>query len=108
MTVEQLSLDSAPVVPRVPDRPRTPQQKWDAFIDQHPWALDEIVRVTRELLDSGVRATIAVVWEELRYRFRTDGAPYRWDNSLRAPCAAQLRDEFPDVATHMRTRKDRR
>ena len=104
---EQLALDSAPVVD-IPWTRLSPQEKWELFLHRHPWALDEIVRTTKALLDQGVRATIAVVWEELRGRVRTEGEPYRWDNSLRAPCAALLRELYPDVAVHMRTRKDRR
>lgn len=108
MTAEQLALDAAPTVHLDGRPPATPQQKWARFAADNPHARHEIRRTTRQLLDQDVAATIAVVWEELRYRVHTDGDPYRWDNSLRAPAAAWLRDRHPDLAVHMRTRRDRR
>lgn len=108
MVAEQLALDAAPTIHPDPQRPRTPAEKWRRFCHDNPHARAEIVRTTSALLDQGVVATIAVVWEELRYRVRTDGDPYRWDNSLRAPAAAWLRDAHPHLAVHMRTRRDRR
>lgn len=105
--VEQLDIYSVPTV--VPDvRPRTPQQKWEAFVTANPHAKPAIVDCCEQLHDQGLRVTIAVVWEELRTRVRTSGELYRWDNSLRAPAAAWLRDDYPDLAVHMRTRKARR
>lgn len=105
--VEQLTIGSQPAVD-VDQGRGTPQQRWERFVAANPHAKAEIVATTRQLLRQGVRATIAVVWEELRYRVRTGGEPYRWDNSLRAPAAQWMREEWPDLARHMRTRGDRR
>jgi len=107
MTVEQLTIESASDVTADPSS-LTPQQKWDRFVATNPHAKSAIVHCCIQLLEQGRRATIAVVWEELRYRVHTSGDPYRWDNSLRAPAAAWLRVRHPGLARHMRTRKARR
>lgn len=104
--IEQLSLEQAASAP-VDRRRLTPKQRWERFCHDNPHAQGEIVLTTAALIEQGVRATIAVVWEELRTRIRTNGDPYRWDNSLRAPAAAWLRDEWPELAGHMRTRRSR-
>lgn len=92
------------------DRTALPvEDRWRAFVSENPHAQPEIVATCRQLHDQGVaRVTIAVVWEELRTRVRTNGHPYRWDNSLRAPAAAWLRLMHPDLAVHMRTRRSSR
>jgi hypothetical protein len=106
VTAEQLALDATQRPPAT--APRTPTEKWDAFVRANPHAKPAIVATTRALLAGGHRATANVVWEELRRRVHTSGDPYRWDNSLRAPMAAWMRDAHPDLARYMRTRRDRR
>lgn len=101
---EQLTLDQADEVGVDPAR-LTPAEKWDRFVTANPHAKAAIVDTVRQLHRAGRRATVAVVWEELRGRVHTRGDVYRWDNSLRAPAAAWLRHEHPGLARHMRTRK---
>jgi hypothetical protein len=103
---EQLTFDQATEVPVDPSR-ATPAERWDRFVTVNPHAKAAIVDCARQLDAQGRRVTIAVVWEELRGRVHTRGDVYRWDNSLRAPCAAWLRQEHPGLARHMRTRKGR-
>ena len=106
MTSEQLTLDAQPEVD-VPGR-GTPQQRWDRFVAANPHILTELVDTARQLTGMGKRATIARCWEEMRERVWTTGDVWRLDNSLRAPAAAWMRDRHPDLAIHMRTRRDRR
>lgn len=105
---EQLSLTSASSVTIDQHGPLTPTEKWHRFVVANPHAQPAIVHCCIQLLEQGKRATIAVVWEELRARVHTRGDVYRWDNSLRAPAAAWLRERHPSLARDMRTRRDRR
>lgn len=105
MITEQLTLDASPEVAPPPRPPL--EDRWTAFKTEHPWALGEIARVTRELTSDGRAPTIARVWEELRTRVWTSGDPYRWDNSFRAFAARDVMASYPDLDGTFRTRRSR-
>ncbi len=104
---EQLTIEQASEV-HVDRTALTPQQRWQRFVVDNPHAKPAIVHACIQLLEQDRRATIAVVWEELRSRVHTRGDVYRWDNTLRAPAAAWLREQHPGLARHMRTRRSSR
>lgn len=106
MTV-QLTLDDATAVP-VDRRKLPPAQRWELFAADNPAAVAEVVSTARQLRDSGLRVSIARVWEELRERVHTVGEEYRLDNSLRAPAARALMATYPDLDGVFQTRRTRR
>ena len=106
MTSEQLTLDAQPEVD-VPGR-GTPADQWRRACAMNPGLRAAFADTTRQLLEQGRRATANVVAEELRSRFYTVGDEFRFNNTWRAVAAAELRETRPELARHMRTRKDRR
>ena len=102
---EQLTLNATSEV--TVGRPSL-EERWRLFKAEHPYALAEVARTTRELMEiSGRKPTVARVWEELRERIRTSGEPYRWDNSYRAFAAREVMEAYPDLDGVFRTRRSR-
>lgn len=110
MPVEQLTFDAASKVDV--ERPRTPDEKWAAFVAVNPHVLDELAATTRQLIAAGKRVSINRVFEELRERTHTTGSEWRLDNSVRRPAAAALMErwpaEFKDVFELRKRRKGTR
>lgn len=96
MPVEQLTLESAPVVHV--DRakpPRTPDEKWAAFLAANPHVLDQLADAARQLSKGGKRVSINRVFEELRERIHTTGDTWRLNNTYRRPAAEALIARWP-------------
>lgn len=105
-TVEQLSLDSAPVVePPMPARPRTVDERYAAWVKANPGILDEIAKTARQLRGKGHRPSVNRCFEEMRERVHTVGDEFVMNNTYRAPAARDVMDRCPDLAGVFETRR---
>lgn len=103
MTVEQLSLDSAPVVE--PPRPPSLDDRYRAWLAANPSILTEIAKTARQLRDKGKRLSINRCFEEMRERVHTVGGEFVMNNSFRAPAARDVMVRFSDLAGVFETRR---
>jgi hypothetical protein len=79
-----------------------------AFHTQNPHVMQKLVEIARDLRARGVRQVgIALLFERLRWlsTVRTEGDPYRLNNSFRAFYARQLMADHPELAGMFTTRE---
>lgn len=105
MSVEQLSLDSAPVVPRVPPRPLTVEERYERWIAANPHVIGAVADTARQLRGQGRRVSINRCFEEMRERIHTVGDEYVLNNSFRPLVARAVMDRFEDLAGVFETRR---
>lgn len=60
-----------------------------------------------ERASKGERFGIADLAEEVRWRKRAEGDPFKLNNTLRAPLARLLIAQYPHVAPYIETRKSK-
>jgi hypothetical protein len=99
---EQLTLDHAPT--RIVRSKLSPAEQWELACADNPHLKPAVLDCLRQLLDQGHRATMAVVWEELRGRIRTVGDEYQANNTWRAPAGLWVLDEHPELARDIKPR----
>jgi hypothetical protein len=100
---EQLTLDAGPI----PDTPRhrlSPAAQWELACQDNPHLQRAVVDCATQLHQQGRRVTVNRIWEELRERIWTVGDCYRMNNTWRAPAAAWLKAEWPELAGDVKTR----
>jgi hypothetical protein len=100
---EQLTLDAGPI-PDIPRHRLPPAEQWQLACDDNPHLEQAVVDCARQLKEQGRRVTVNRIWEELRERIWTQGDSFRMNNTWRAPAAAWLKREWPDLAGDVKTR----
>jgi len=93
------------------DRERTIAQHLRAFHAEHPYVLDELIRLTEQARDAGrTRMGIRLLWERLRWTMwieRGDG-DFKLNDHLHSRYARLICERRPDLASMFELRELRR
>lgn len=106
-TVEQLELDTAPLV--VPDRVEgvTHKERFESFNKLNPWVLEALEQLTVDYLDRGAkRMGIGMLFEVLRWQHgrQTQGEKLKLNNNHRSHYVRLMKERHPEWEDVFETR----
>lgn len=104
----QLELDLEVLVTPAYEPAATIQERFEAFHAANPWVYRAFERLTADALAHGhARVGIGMFTEVIRWQYgrRTDGDPFKVNNSYRSRYARMLLDKHPEWAGVFETRE---
>lgn len=90
-------------LPREDPVPGSIQESFEAFAAANPWVEEELVKLTRDLVNRGRKKVgVGMLWEVLRWHYvRTTAdatSEFRLNNNFRSRYARIIEAKYPDLA----------